>query len=637
MKNSFIALSKINRTNKIAVMALTDLILIYFVLVVSFSLRFNEVYFPNEVKIWFTLFLISPIIALPVFFHFGLYSSMVRFLGLKNIWSILKATSLYSLIWGVLALMTTAENLIPGIPRSVIIVNWLLTFLSIASIRLFARWLIADSKEKVSKNIVIYGAGESGRQLSLALLHSSQFKQIAFIDDNLDFQGRTINGFKIIHQKKFSKIISNVKVDEVLLALPSITRFRRSQIIQLLESHSVAVRSIPGLSDLAAGSLKIEDLREISIKDLLGRDTVKPEINLLAKNIANKNVMITGAGGSIGSEICRQVLSLKPKRIILFENSEFSLYQIEKELNDNNDNNDNIEIFPILGSIKNSNRVERVLDKFNVQTIYHAAAYKHVPMVEFNNTEGINNNIFGTLIISQLAVKYKVEAFVLISTDKAVRPTNTMGVTKRLAELILQSLSTQKHQTRFTIVRFGNVLGSSGSVIPLFKKQIKAGGPLTVTDPDMIRYFMTIPEAVELVIQAGSMGDGGDVFVLDMGEPVSILNLAKKMIYLSGLQLKNELNPNGDIEIKYTGLRPGEKLYEELLIGNNTTLTQHSMIMRAKEKMIPWLELSDILENLEQACNKNDHFLMRKLLEDAVPDFIPQCEISDLLYKKNRL
>jgi len=386
---------------------------------------------------------------------------------------------------------------------------------------------------------------------------------------------------------------------------------------------------------LAQGKVSVGDLREVSIKDLLGRDLVEANKDLLSKNITDKVVVVTGAGGSIGSELCRQIVLLKPKSLILYEMSELALYTIERELSDYGVYQ--MDMYPVLGSVNNKNRLGNVFKRFGVDTVYHAAAYKHVPMVEFNNTEGVNNNIFGTLNCARAAIDANVETFVLISTDKAVRPTNTMGATKRSAELVLQALSANQAGTKFSMVRFGNVLGSSGSVIPLFKQQIKAGGPITVTDKDIIRYFMTISEAVELVIQAGAMGTGGDVFVLDMGEPVRIHDLAVKMIHLSGLEVKDESHPDGDIEIKYTGLRAGEKLYEELLIGDNVSETDNSLIMRAQEDMLAWDELKPVLDELHGAIESCDHERLRKLLIQIVPDFKPQCGISDLLYKNAEL
>jgi len=443
-------------------------------------------------------------------------------------------------------------------------------------------------------------------------------------------------------------LIEKKNVTEVLLAIPSLSRLQRNEIINYLEPFSVLVRSLPGVSELAQGKLKIADLLEVSVKDLLGRDSVIANKELLSINIANKVVMVTGAGGSIGSELCRQILVLKPQVLILFEQSEFALYSINKELL--NISIPNVKILPMLGSVNNSTRLNYIMQRLDVHTIYHAAAYKHVPMVEFNNSEGVTNNIFGTLNCAQVAIKNEVETFVLISTDKAVRPTNTMGATKRFAEMILQALTlrqnqtkqntqngsekslVRRHLTRFSMVRFGNVLNSSGSVIPLFKEQIKGGGPITVTDVNITRYFMSIPEAVELVIQAGSMAKGGDVYVLDMGGPVRIVDLARKMVRLSGLMVKDKLHPDGDIEIQFTGLRPGEKLYEELLIGDKVSETDNPMIMRAEEEMKTWDDLKLIIDELEKAVDNCDQGKLRQLLIKAVPGFKPQSEITDILY-----
>jgi FlaA1/EpsC-like NDP-sugar epimerase len=419
----------------------------------------------------------------------------------------------------------------------------------------------------------------------------------------------------------------------VLIALPSASRSDRFNIIDKLERYPIVVRTLPGLSEIAQGKVKIDDLLQVSIKDLLGRKSVEPNESLLGKNIANKTVVVTGAGGSIGSELCRQIVLLKPKALILYEINELALYAIDKELSNINTHY-SFKIYPILGSVNNKKRLKNLFNRFDVDTVYHSAAYKHVPMVEFNTSEGIENNIFGTFNCALSAIEAGVKTFVLISTDKAVRPTNTMGATKRAAELILQALSAKQNYTTFTMVRFGNVLGSSGSVIPLFKKQIIEGGPITVTDKKIIRYFMTVTEAVELLIQAGAMGTGGDVFVLDMGKPVQIKDLAEKMINLSGLKVKDELNPNGDIEIKYTGLRAGEKLYEELLIGDNVSQTANPLIMRAKEDMIAWNELETLLDDLFILNNNYDFFNSRETLKKIVPGFKSEDEIKDILYIK---
>lgn len=496
-------------------------------------------------------------------------------------------------------------------------------------------------------------------QLASALGYGREFRPIAFIDDDVLLQKQKVNGLRIYPLSSLRYLIERHQVSDILLAMPSANRARKSEIIRLLEPFAVHVMSMPGLSDIAQGKVTVDALQEVDIADLLGRDAVAPDQSLLHANIAGKVVMVTGAGGSIGSELCRQIIRLQPNSLILFEISEFALYAIEKELQHllakrrvgsrladgipaipgNINNAEEIKLIPVLGSVTNAKRCEKICNTFKVQTIYHAAAYKHVPMVEKNPGEAVWNNIFGTLHVAQAAIKADVETFVLISTDKAVRPTNTMGATKRFAELILQALSlnvVNNLRTRFTMVRFGNVLGSSGSVVPLFKEQIARGGPVTVTDERIIRYFMTIPEASQLVIQAGAMGHGGDVFVLDMGEPIRIVDLAKRMIHLSGLEIKDAEHPDGDIEISYTGLRPGEKLYEELLIGDNVSKTDHARIMRAQELVIPWAELEKMLATLEQATEDDDFERVRGVLADAVTGFIPQCEIEDVLWKEDR-
>ena len=624
MINKILATSRIKKQ---VIMLLIDSAVLILVVLLSFSVRLGYWYWPENDLIY--VILGSPVIGIPVLIWFDLYKEILRYIGLNMIWLIFKAISLYSLLWGIIAFMLAVE----GLPRSVIFINWIFAFVIISGLRMALRWLISRSdinKNLNSKNVVIYGAGIAGRQLSIAFKQSSDYNLVAFIDDEVDIQNHFISGIKVISPNDLKALISNENIVEILLAMPSVTKSRRRVILDFLQQFPVYVRSLPSLSELAEGKVKVADLRDVSIKDLLGRDSVVANYELLSLNVENKVVMITGAGGSIGSELCRQIFSLKPSILILFEMSEIALYTIEKELINLELNH--MKIYPVLGSVNNRNRLDQVLNKFKVQTIYHAAAYKHVPMVEFNNSEGVNNNIFGTLHCAQAAIDAKVKTFVLISTDKAVRPTNTMGASKRFAEMILQALSIEQSNTKFSIVRFGNVLGSSGSVIPLFRKQIKNGGPLTVTDPKMIRYFMTIPEAVELVIQAGSMSIGGDVFVLDMGKPVRILDLAKKMILLSGMDIKDDLNPNGDIEITYTGLRPGEKLYEELLIEGNTSKTDNAMIMRAEEDMLSWDELKDILNDLEQATIISRPDIIRKLLLKAIPEFKPQSVITDILY-----
>ena len=624
MLNKIINLS---RRIKQLVLVFVDSLLVVLVLLVSFSIRLGYFYFPSGDLIW--LIFGAPVIAIPIFARFGLYRTIIRYIGFKALWLVVQASTLYALIWSVLGVLVAIE----GIPRSVVLINWLLIMIAIGGSRMLGRWLLSETQNRKNiletSNVMIYGAGSAGRQLSIALTQSAEYNPVAFIDDNSELQRQSINGIIIISRDDLDHLIEKKNVTEVLLAIPSLSRIKRNEVINFLEHYPVLVRSLPGVSELAQGKFTISNLRDVSIVDLLGRDSVTANKELLSQNITNKVVMVTGAGGSIGSELSRQILVLKPKVLLLFEQSEFSLYRVNQELV--KVGMPNVEILPILGSVTNRKRLNHIMQRLNVNTIYHTAAYKHVPMVESNNAEGVSNNIFGTLTCAQVAIENGVEAFVSISTDKAVRPTNTMGATKRVAEMVLQALAGQ-HRTRFSMVRFGNVLDSSGSVVPLFKEQIKGGGPITVTDPEILRYFMSIPEAVELVIQAGAMSKGGDMFVLNMGEPVRIVDLARKMVRLSGLEIKDKLHPDGDIEIQFTGLRPGEKLYEELLIGENVFETDNPMIMRAEEEMMVWDDLKLIIDELEKAVDNNDQDMLRQLLIKAVPSFKPQCDITDILY-----
>ena len=621
----------LSRVVKRLIMMFVDVLLIVTILALSFSMRLGEWFWPQGDLVYLLFF--APLVAIPIFIKFGLYRAIVRYIGFKALWVIVQAVSLYALVWGVIALLSGVQ----GLPRSVILINWILGMLLIGGSRIIGRWWFSDKKSysvnafDKRKNVLVYGAGSAGIQLATALTYSQELNPIAFIDDEPTLSNHQIMGLKVHSSNNLGELVASMKIEEVLLAIPSVSRNRRNEIINNLEPYPVLVRTVPGVSELAQGKLKINDLNVVSINDLLGRDPVPPNQNYLRADITNKVVMITGAGGSIGSELCRQIIQLQPKKIVLFEQNEFSLYTIDQELIQKNLK---IDIAPILGSVLDSKQVERVCKTFSVQTIYHAAAYKHVPMIELNNFSGIENNIFGTLSCAEAAVLSNVDTFVLISTDKAVRPTNIMGATKRFSEMILQALSKKYNDkaTNFSMVRFGNVLDSSGSVIPLFKKQIKEGGPVTVTDPAIIRYFMTIPEAAQLVIQAGAMSKGGDVFVLDMGEPVKILNLAKKMIHLSGLNVKDSNNPNGDIEILFTGLRPGEKLYEELLIGDSVLETEHQLILRSNEEMLPWSDLKLILNKLKTSVDKQNLEGARQALIEAVPGYKPQGDINDLMY-----
>ena len=608
----------LNRIIKQLIMVLFDGAIILFVLLASFSMRLDKFYWPSNEDIAWVIY-IAPLIAIPVFYSFRLYRSVVRYIGFKALWSIAMAVSLYAVIWGLLGYEISRINSLPmdsgGIPRSVILINWMLSIIIIGGSRVLARWFfnneyILNSGEKNS--VIVYGAGSAGRQLSYSLQLSPGYKHVAYIDDNLAMERAYVDNIPVFSYNDIEKLIERNGISDIFLALPSVSRKKRKKIIEKLSQFSVHVRSLPSVSDLAGNKVKIDDLLEIDIRDLLGRIPVQPNETLLKVKISNKVVMVTGAGGSIGSELCRQISYLKPKQLILFDISEAALYPIEQEMLKIGFSTD--DVIPIIGSVCNRILLDRILKLYKVNTIYHAAAYKHVPLVESNPAAGVLNNSMGTLIIAESAISSNVETFVLISTDKAVRPTNVMGASKRVAELVLQSFAKQSNNTCFTMVRFGNVLDSSGSVIPLFRRQIKEGGPITVTDPNVVRYFMTIPEAVELVIQAGAMSLGGDVFVLDMGEPIKIIDLAYKMIHLSGLTPIDNENPDGDINIEFTGLRPGEKLFEELLIGNNVIQSEHPRIMQARESKLFFEDVISCVEVIKLARIEQDEVIVKELL-----------------------
>ena len=586
--------------------------------------------FSNQ-QSWLLLFSLIPI-SLVINLKLGLYRAVIRFISSKAAASIGLAVLLSTL-----SLVLLSFYLHVPLPRTVPVVFAAFLMILVGGSRFFVRTVLASTENKGKETVIIYGAGSSGRQLAQSLIQGSEYSPVAFIDDDKRIQKSIIQGITVFNRSEINKLIKKHEVKRILLAMPRDNKKRIAKVLNRLENLSVEILSIPGSADLVSGIAKIDELHEVSINDLLGRDSVKPNKELLQANIKNKVVMITGAGGSIGSELCRQILRQRPKKIVLMELSEFALYKINGELQKLASKLDyDLIIIPLLGSVQHKNRLLTVMRTFGVQTIYHAAAYKHVPVVEHNVIEGVRNNIFGTLFVAEAAIEAQVETFVLISTDKAVRPTNVMGTTKRMAELVLQALADKTKQahakTRFCMVRFGNVLGSSGSVVPLFREQIKSGGPVTVTHPDIIRYFMTIPEASQLVIQAGAMGKGGDVFVLDMGDPVNISDLAAKMIRLTGLTVIDKLNPDGDIAIKYTGLRPGEKLFEELLIGDDITQTEHRRIMSAHETWLPWSELDKILIKLDDACRQFAHEEIRRLMLQAPTGFVPKDGICDLVW-----
>lgn len=621
-------LINLSRSSKQLLMLLFDSFAVICSLFIAFSIRLGYFFYPSDNIYLLILMLASPVLALSIFASFGLYRELIRYVGFQAIWRITQATTMYAALWALIIFMTVLE----GIPRSVILINWTLVLICVGGSRFFARWfLLKINKSTLSQrtNVLIYGAGSAGRELCTALNNSKEYSPVAFVDNNVDLNYQSINGLKIFNQNDIAYLIEKYKIKEVLLAIPSLTRKRRKEIINNLEIYPVVVRSLPSITELAQGKVSINDLLEIDLRDLLGREPVKPNVQLLKTNITKKVVLVTGAGGSIGSELCRQIVFLKPKKLVLFDISESSLYEINHELL--NFDIPSLEIIPILGSAAEKDRMEYICKYFEVETIYHAAAYKHVPLVEFNPAQGVLNNSIGTMLAAKAAIAANVNTFVLISTDKAVRPTNVMGASKRISELVLQALDSMHHNTCFTMVRFGNVLDSSGSVIPLFKKQIKAGGPVTVTHSDVMRYFMTIPEAVELVIQAGAMAKGGEVFVLDMGDPIRIYDLAVKMIQLSGLMVRDENNSSGDIEIQYTGLRPGEKLYEELLVDGSFSLTENRLIRRAKEEMISWdlLEpiLTELLEFSKSCQEQGDNKKLYQLIKKLVPQFNPQTNV----------
>ncbi len=586
----------------------------------------------------------------------------MRYVGNDALIAIVKAVTLSALILGVFVYWYSNHQTI--VPRSIIFNYWWLSLVMIGGLRIAMRqyfsgdWFIAAQHVPFANadnglpRVAIYGAGAAGNQLVAALRMGRVMRPVAFIDDDSNIASRVIAGLQVFKPKHIQQMIDTTGAQEILLAIPSANRGRRREILTFLERFPLHVRSVPGFMDLASGRVKVDDIQEVDIADLLGRDAVPAQGDLLEHCVTRQSVMVTGAGGSIGSELCRQILELRPTTLLLFEHSEFNLYSIFSELEQRISRESlSVNLLPILGSVRDERKLLDVMKAWHVDTVYHAAAYKHVPMVEHNIAEGVLNNVIGTLNTAQAALQAGVANFVLISTDKAVRPTNVMGSTKRLAEMTLQALSREKapvlfgdqssisqvNKTRFTMVRFGNVLGSSGSVIPLFHKQIKSGGPLTVTHPKITRYFMTIPEAAQLVIQAGSMGQGGDVFVLDMGEPVKIVDLAEKMIHLSGLSVRSERNPHGDIHIEFSGLRPGEKLYEELLIGDNVAATQHPMIMTANEDHIGWEVLKAKLSELLSAVDRDDYARVRQLLRDTVSGYAPDGEIVDWIYQQRRL
>ena len=607
-----------------------DLSLCIFTLWLAYYLRLGEFVPLSGSALWAVG--ISMGIALPIFVISGLYRAIFRYNGWPALLAVARAVGIYGLLF---ASIFTAIG-VEGIPRTIGIIQPVLLLLFVGASRALARIWLSDQYLNIIKRasrpkVLIYGAGSTGRQLVAAMANSHEMQVVGFLDDDDRLHGHVLNGKPIYDPADLAHLVSSLSISSVLLAMPSLNRKRRNEILSQIRGAHVSVRTLPSVTDLAQGKLSISDLQELDIDDLLGREPVTPNHILLAMNVRNRVVMVTGAGGSIGSELCRQILSVGPSKLLLIEQNEFALYNIHQEL-EKKISDEDIILVPLLASVQDDERMREITLTWHPDTVYHAAAYKHVPLVEHNPAEGIKNNVLGTLRTAQAAAENGVTDFVLISTDKAVRPTNIMGASKRLAEMVLQAIASTSPGTKFSMVRFGNVLDSSGSVVPKFRQQIRDGGPITLTHPEITRYFMTIPEASQLVIQAGAIAKGGDVFVLDMGQPVKIMDLARRMIELSGLTVKDTRNPEGDIEIEITGLRPGEKLYEELLIGNNPKPTSHPRIMKAQEEFLSWVELQDKLNALEMALNVNDIGVIRLMMQQLVTGYTPNNEIVDWVF-----
>jgi FlaA1/EpsC-like NDP-sugar epimerase len=706
MRNILKGILSIPRPAKRSILIAADSVLLIGALWLSFSLRLENWYWPrggvNNPIVLLVLF--APVFAVPVFAHFGLYRTIIRYLGMRAVWSIVKAVMVYAALWGLIVFLTGVQ----GVPRSVVPINAMVAVLAIGGFRMFARWLLRKIEDSVhikhtrggagadavvhhQSRVVIFGAGSAGRQLAVGLGQSRECVLLAFVDDRIELHGRELMGVPIISQGELQDFVASHQVDDILLAMPSITRKQRSVIIEHLRPLNVRIRTLPELMAMAKGKVDYADLHDLDINDLLAREPAEPDEVMLEQQVTGKTIMVTGAGGSIGSELCRQILQRKPKVLLLFELSEFSLYTLHNELLDTLHHLTNEKrnhgavglvptIIPLLGSVADESRVSDIILTWKPNIIYHAAAVKHVPIVEHNIAECVKNNVLGTLVMAKVAIEQQVERFILVSTDKAVNPTNAMGASKRCCELILQALAAEQNPsfepmwdgkpsaqvlriTQFAMVRFGNVLGSSGSVVPYFRQQIAQGGPITLTHQDIIRYFMTIPEAAQLVMQTGAMagascmadgaskdigagisadrigGDGrvsseAEVYVLDMGEPVKIIDLARRMVELSGFRVKDENTPEGDIAIEVVGLRPGEKLYEELLIGNNPQATQHPRIMKANETFLPWSELQPMITSLRMAAVNGDVMMIRSMLQQLVPEYRPDEKVVDWVYRE---
>ena len=627
------AIVALPRQTKRLIMLAADAVAMPLAFWVALVLKFDRISpAVNGIGDYLVVVILSSLI---VFSLLGLYRAVIRFMGPRAMMTVALGVTLSVLVViGYDRLL--AQTQAPQVPLSAFAIYWALALLYASGSRFVVRYLFSRARNgKPATRVAIYGAGDAGARLSSVLLGGPDFEPVAFVDDKKNLQGSNINGLRVHPPELLADLVRRLDIERILLAMPSASRRRRREVLTGLEQLGVHVQSLPHLSDLIAGKAHIDELREVDVSDLLGRDAVPPNPHLFGSCIRGKCVLVTGAGGSIGSELCRQILRLSPSRLVLFEMSELALYTIERELNELAERERlTIEVVPLLGNAHHRHRVREVLGAFAVQTVYHAAAYKHVPIVEHNVIEGVHNNVISTWYTAEAAIETGVETFVLISTDKAVNPANVMGATKRLAELVLQALQERGGNTRFCMVRFGNVLASSGSVVPLFQDQIRRGGPVTVTHPDVIRYFMTIPEAAQLVIQAGSMAKGGDVFVLDMGRPVRIDDLARRMIGLTGLSVRDANNPDGDIEIEYTGLRAAEKLFEELLIGSNVTGTDHPMILRAMEHRLTWARMQQVLNDLLIALASFDCSRTLALLVESVAEYDQSQQIRDYVWTR---
>jgi FlaA1/EpsC-like NDP-sugar epimerase len=618
------------------VLAITiDIILCVFAIWLAFYIRLEEFILLKDIN--YNIILLSVTLVLPIFWVFGVYRTLFRYAGL----SILNTIGLSTFVYGLVYFLIIAIYGIKDVPRSIGILHPILLFVGVLSSRFFVKFLLTGTfgrsgDEQKKENILIYGAGSAGKQLLMSLENNTLYKVVGFLDDNPQLHSQNLLGQKIYNPKKINYLKQNKDVSLVLFAIPSINKFKKNEIIKDFNKEKLIVKSLPNVNDIIDEKISISTIKDFLADDLLIRDPVKPDQTLLNKNIKLKSVLVTGAGGTIGSELCRQIIKLNPKQLVLLELNEFDLYNTHNELIELNEN---LKIIPLLSNIQDQKKLEKIIETFKIDTIYHTAAYKHVPLVEANICEGVRNNVFGTLSVTKASINQKVQNLVLISSDKAVRPTNIMGASKRLAELCMQSLhnANDKINTNFSIVRFGNVINSSGSAIPKFRKQIKEGGPVTLTHPDVTRYFMTIPEASQLVIQAGALGKNAEVFLLDMGESVKIIDLIKRMINFSGLSIRDKDNEDGDIEIKITGLRPGEKLYEELLIGDNPQKTIHPKIKMTDEPLIPLNQLEKSLDQLSNLLNKHQAAEVKKFLEKTIKLYNSNSEITDYLHLEKEI